>query len=539
MKVSILSRLTYPARPSRHRPFSSRAQALTITPGRAILIMAMLMVMAAQAGQVATGHTPPHMMAFATAATPESAGITQSLADARASLDAGNPMEALRRLPWHTEGLPDELHAEALDIRAGSEAALGRILDAIKTWHTLYTAGFSADHSVHARRSIQDMLRALPPGDVTALKQRARNPVTLQWLNDAQPESYSPHRSFRTPTRPMGAKELPQGTFSEHVAVILPLSGRYANLAQAVLSGVKASHEAVTSSQRPRLSVYDMGDSPESAWQKYQKAVEAGADIVIGPLTKEAVSQLTDRQPLPVPTLVLNQPEGDIAASRQVILFSLQPEQEAARVADRAYARGHRRAAILAPRSSLGERLASAFSEQFTQQGGRVASVQHYAPQATDFQAVLGRILAQNVDMLFLVASPEQARMIQPQLRYLSTRHPPVYATSHVFDLEGRASQDADLDGITFPDMPAMLGRSGVQGHARLLQQGNPLWPRLVAMGFDAFAMIPELAKLQQDPQASHTGLTGQLRLDSQGRVVREPHWAHFRNGRPIPVHGH
>jgi outer membrane PBP1 activator LpoA protein len=263
-----------------------------------------------------------------------------------------------------------------------------------------------------------------------------------------------------------------------------------------------------------------MGEPPESAWQKYQEAVEAGAEIIIGPLTREAAAQFTERPSLPVPLLLLNQPGDDFTSTAQVIQFALKPEHETAQVAHLAYTRGHRRAAIMAPRSSLGDRLASAFNHQFTQQGGHVISVQHYAPAATDFQVLLRRILARNVDMLFLVASPEQARMIQPQLRYLH-------------------EQDPDLEGIIFPEMPAMLSRQGAQGDDRRLLHGNPAWPHLVAMGIDAFTLIPELDRLQRDPQATHTGLTGHLSLDSQGRLVREFDWAHFRNGRPAPLQAH
>ncbi|SEL13500.1 hypothetical protein SAMN05444515_11016 [Ectothiorhodospira marina] len=506
----------------------------------AALILAPLPTMALERPGGGHAHHAHDPLALANTHDPGSnREMAQVLAEARARLDAGKPLEALRQLPWHLEALPDELRAQALDIQAGSEAALGRTMDAIKTWHILYTARISPEHSAHARRSIQAMLRGLPPGDIRALKQRARNPATLHWLNDAQPDADHPERSFRRLTGPGSVKELPQGVYPEHVAVILPLSGRYGNLAEAVLRGVKASHRDLASSQRPQLSIYDMGEPPESAWQKYQEAVEAGAEIIIGPLTREAAAQFTERPSLPVPLLLLNQPGDDFTSTAQVIQFALKPEHETAQVAHLAYTRGHRRAAIMAPRSSLGDRLASAFNHQFTQQGGHVISVQHYAPAATDFQVLLRRILARNVDMLFLVASPEQARMIQPQLRYLHAGHLPVYATSHLFEVQNRHEQDPDLEGIIFPEMPAMLSRQGAQGDDRRLLHGNPAWPHLVAMGIDAFTLIPELDRLQRDPQATHTGLTGHLSLDSQGRLVREFDWAHFRNGRPAPLQAH
>ena len=55
----------------------------------------------------------------------------------------------------------------------------------------------------------------------------------------------------------------------------------------------------------PTVSTYDTS-SVVNLEAVYQQAVESGADLIIGPLTKSLVNQLAEKEDLPVPTLALN-----------------------------------------------------------------------------------------------------------------------------------------------------------------------------------------------------------------------------------------
>ncbi len=60
-------------------------------------------------------------------------------------------------------------------------------------------------------------------------------------------------------------------------------------------------------------------------------------------------------------------------------------------------------------------------------------------------------------------------------------------------------------------------------------------WPRLFAMGFDAYRLIPLLYH-QTGRFTAIPAMSGELSLDSDGRVHRRLPLAQFRNGRPVAL---
>jgi len=74
--------------------------------------------------------------------------------------------------------------------------------------------------------------------------------------------------------------------------------------------------------------------------------VDEGAELIIGPLGREQVSQLSALEQLPVPTLAVNYSE-DSEPAGNLYQFGLSAEDEARQVAQRAWVEGHRTAMIL------------------------------------------------------------------------------------------------------------------------------------------------------------------------------------------------
>ncbi|MDX1391041.1 MAG: penicillin-binding protein activator, partial [Rheinheimera sp.] len=97
-----------------------------------------------------------------------------------------------------------------------------------------------------------------------------------------------------------------------------------------------------------------------------------------------------------------------------------------------------------------------------------------------------------------------------------------------------------DLNGLTFTEMPWMLNE---QNSVALREQYQQLFPeqdetlqRLFAMGYDAYQLVGTLRQQQQLPATIFPGLTGQLRLDTAGNIVRQLSWASYRNNRLRPL---
>jgi hypothetical protein len=218
-----------------------------------------------------------------------------------------------------------------------------------------------------------------------------------------------------------------------------------------------------------------------------------------------------------------------------------------------------RRAAALVPRGKWGDRVLDAFRQSWQAQGGTLIAAEHVdqpvelARQIAElFQLreseartkrlknTLGVAVAaqparrQDIDFIFLAATPQQAQQIKPILAFQYAGDVPVYATSHLFTGNHSDAQHQDLNGIRFCETPWLLN---VNDPVR--QQVESQWPqaggslgRLYAMGADAYRLAPRLGQLKALPETRIDGLSGSLSLNPAQRIERQLPWAEFRGGR-------
>ena len=352
------------------------------------------------------------------------------------------------------------------------------------------------------------------------------------------------------------------------VAVLLPLTGPLARPSAAVRDGILAAYYDTPDHLRQSiLRIYDTGVDPQATADIYNQAVLDGAQIIIGPLRKEAVQSLLQLQDLPTPVLALNHIDAQEPASPAVFQFGLAPEDEAREVARRAWQEGHTRAIVLTPEGDWGDRVTGAFIDQWLQLGGYILEQQRYQAAEADHGPAISALLnldssqlrktrlvrllgqglefeprrRQDVDFIFLLARPEQARLIRPQLRFYRATSVPVLSTSHVFSGRIDTARDIDMNGLQFCDMPWMLEPGGSWQH--LKQAVDTRWPaestrygRLYALGIDAWRITPYLGQLADGMFGNYHGLTGTLHMDSGQQIHRSLQWARFHQGSPVPV---
>lgn len=349
------------------------------------------------------------------------------------------------------------------------------------------------------------------------------------------------------------------------IALLLPLSGRYANAANAIRDGLFASYYAKKEKENISIRVYDTKGEPENIEDIYEKAVADGAQFIIGPLNKPSIEKLAEQSELSVPTLALNYINPESSFPSKLFQFGLSPEEEALQVAERTWLDGHVNAAILTPIGPWGDRVHQAFRERWEQIGGRVVNHQSYNSSKNDFSAPIRQLLnidestiryrnlsrllntklkystyrRQDIDFIFIAGYPRQARQIRPQLKFFHASQVPVYATSHIFTGNLNPERDRDMDGIRFGDMPWVLSDTtshrGLRNEIeQLISKAGNKHQRLYAMGVDAFNIIAALNTLKAYPYERYQGETGSLSLDEKQRVKRQLSWVYFRSGRPI-----
>ena len=350
------------------------------------------------------------------------------------------------------------------------------------------------------------------------------------------------------------------------IALLLPMTGRYARIAEVIYAGIKSARELQTDQQyTPEITLYDTGDDPNQIMYYYNRAVSDGAEFVIGPLKKDAATILAQQSELPIPVLTLNYLADEQSAPSNLFQFGLLPEDEAKQVAERASLDEHFTAIVLTPTGQWGERLADAFQFRFEELGGIILDTQYYVSKETDFstplklalqldqseerhrqlRSVLGQNVEfeprrrQDVDMIFLIASPRTARLLRPQINYYYATDLPIYSTSHVFSGIENIARDRDINGVVYCDIPWLLQPSHDHELIReilILESGEAyqLLPRFAALGIDAYQLPVKLAELAALPYERFNGLTGNIKMRSGNKLYRELNWAQFVNGKPV-----
>ncbi|WP_338522693.1 penicillin-binding protein activator [Pseudomonas batumici] len=352
-------------------------------------------------------------------------------------------------------------------------------------------------------------------------------------------------------------KELASQPLSK-IALLLPQDGPLASVGKALREGFMAAHyQAQQAGQKPPAIEFYDSSRIGSLDDFYRKAQASGVQLVIGPLEKPLVKQLSARPQLPITTLALNYSES-AQNPAQLFQFGLAAEDEAREVARRARADGLHRAAIMVPKGEWGDRVLKAFRQNWEANGGSVVGIERVDQpvalaqqiaelfqlrqsegRAKSLQSTVGGQVSaqpsrrQDIEFIFLAATPQQAQQIKPTLNFQYAGDVPVYATSHVFSATGDQNQYNDMNGIRFCETPWLL-----DANDPLRRQVTAQWPqaggalgRLYAMGVDAYRLAPRLGQLKALPDSRIDGLSGSLSMDAAQRVERQLPWAQFVSG--------
>lgn len=345
------------------------------------------------------------------------------------------------------------------------------------------------------------------------------------------------------PTDIQALREL-RGQQVRHIAVLLPESGPLAGIAESIRTGMRIHHlQSIERNGGVRLSFLDASRGDLDAL--YTEARSLGAQVVIGPLDKDQVSELEARDRVPLPTLALNYGDGTANQAQGLFQYGLSAEDEARQVARRARADGHRRSALLVPDNEWGARVGRAFEQEWRNLDGVVTNIIAYNPRGSATESTRRVLSGGHPDMLFLLALPSYARQVPPTLDYFNAANLPIYATSHLYEGRPQPQLDHDLDAVNFVDIPWQIPDAAVGGVEALpylasfqdLQpDADPSTFRLMAMGVDAYELARRLPQFQLLPESELSGATGLLVPGRDGRIERRLPWARFERGVPRPA---
>lgn len=278
------------------------------------------------------------------------------------------------------------------------------------------------------------------------------------------------------------------------------------------------------------VKIYPTRDPAEESLNAYKLAREEGSQVVVGPLTRDAVNALATNGRLDIPVLALNVlDDGVTGLPPNLYFFGLSLEDESRQVARLAFKDGLRSASIVYATTALAERMKKAFSDEWLSLGGTLVREQLFSVSKTGFVSLAESDDPTPVDMVFLAAGAAKGRLVRPSLG----NDIPIYATSQIYGYRYAPQMNFGLNGIRFIDMPWLLlpDHAAVMLYSRPNDKSSPETARLYALGIDAFRLATELLDLPSKPLQPLDGVTGQITLNKDRKFVRELTPATFRQG--------
>jgi ABC-type branched-subunit amino acid transport system substrate-binding protein len=161
------------------------------------------------------------------------------------------------------------------------------------------------------------------------------------------------------------------------VALLLPLSGNYAALGTAMNRSAEMALFDVAGKDFTLMPL-DTGGTPEGAQRAAAKAVQDGAQLILGPLFATQVSAVRDTARTAHVNVVAFSTDASVAGNG-VFLMGFLPRQQVERVVNYAISQGIRRFAVLAPQTPYGQAVAADLQQIAAAGGAQVTRSAFYS----------------------------------------------------------------------------------------------------------------------------------------------------------------
>ncbi|WOT05084.1 penicillin-binding protein activator [Shewanella youngdeokensis] len=376
----------------------------------------------------------------------------------------------------------------------------------------------------------------------------------------------------------------------KNIAVLLPLTGPRAVVADSVKQGIIANYMA-TGDNTVAINFFD---TAQGATLAYQQAVTAGAEFIIGPLLQSEVEQLKNtvtqpaaveapttalpatRSVMPVaatpapvankriPQLFLNNADG-FTPQDDTFFFALSPTDEAIDAAQRLYNDGIQQPLLLVSNDAVGHRMADSFSDAWQQLTHKPAEIHYYdagdkmkltvqeALGVTDSKERIARIKAiltpkieadfrsrRDIDAIYMISASRDLLLLKPfiDVNFSVFAQPvPLYTTSRSRAESNTRETATELNNLTISDIPWLITPNT---ETRMV---NELWPkwsnsrkRLYIMGYDALDLVGKLAQMRALPGYQFSGRSGILSVQPDGTINRQLSWGRYQRGNLRPL---
>ena len=342
---------------------------------------------------------------------------------------------------------------------------------------------------------------------------------------------------------------------NKNIAIIIPLSGKQERAGKVAQQGILAAYDTNSGAALHFIDSTTL-DMSTLALQ----LADLNIDYVIGPLLKDNVKKYLSQEALTLPTLLLNIP-ATMALKPYQVALSMRPEDEAIQAATTLSRQHYKQPIILSHQDKASRRIAKTFSQQWqhiTGQQPETVFFNNDEKMQSQLKASLGVDLSQqrtkeldrrikysikselrnrrDIDMIYIVGLPLETKLLKPYIDVNISPFAdiiPVYASSRSHSAKSDRSDNRDLSGLTFTEMPWQLASK--QQNAALVAEAKKLWPNrsdslqtIFAMGFDSLSLVDKISSMKNKTYVRHYGQTGVLQLGDDNILKRSLIWGKY-----------
>ena len=287
-------------------------------------------------------------------------------------------------------------------------------------------------------------------------------------------------------------RNTPGGETPIRVALLLPFSNPTPETRALAEAMQRSAELALFDSGNSNIILMprDDGGSPELAVQAARQAINDGAEIILGPLFAQlaiAVGPIARAQGVPVISFSSDRDVGGDG----VFLLSFQPESEVDRIVSYAARSGHSAFAALVPQNSYGDKVAEAFFENVTGEGGAVTAIERFAQQPNTVGPPAERVAASFPDAILLADGGVMLQSLAPALALRGASSPAVrFLGTGLWDNPAVAREPMLQAGWFAAPSP----NAWQDFTARYRRTYGEAPPRLATLSYDAVSLVSILS---------------------------------------------
>lgn len=233
--------------------------------------------------------------------------------------------------------------------------------------------------------------------------------------------------TLKTHTSPQQEGLMPKKPL--RVGVLLPLSGKMAPIGQGM---EHAALMALFNQSQKHIELYpeDTQGTPQGAIAAFERAVNSGIDVALGPVLSDNVKAITPfASSAGIPVLAYSSDKSAAVAKKDIRLFSILPTQQARLMAQYAVEqKGLRVFSALVPNTPYGHTMLHAFKQELSRLGATFDRQAFFDPNTPDLNTPIRHL----------------ARIAEAEAELKKERD----KLEKVFDLLASAMDDADLNRL-------------------------------------------------------------------------------------------